>query len=71
MIQENIMKEFLKSLIRKTPLYNPLRTWLRRRRQKIELRDWERNGRPVPPPHIIKQGALRKYAEQYNLKIFV
>ena len=65
------MKEVLKSLIRKTPLYYPLRNWLFRRRQKRELVDWERRGRPLPLPHLAKQGILRKYAKQYDLRILV
>lgn len=65
------MKEVLKSLIRSTPLYYTLRIWLFRRRQKRELVDWERRGRPLPLPHILKQAILRKYAKQYNLRILV
>src|SRR5204863_7391833 len=35
------------------------------------LAEWERRGRPVPPPHVVKQRVLRGYAERYHLKIFV
>lgn len=62
------MKTEFKQLIRKTPIYRPLQKWLQRNR---EVRVWKKSGRPVPLPHIIKQKILRKYAQQYNLKIFV
>ena len=48
-----------------------LLTWLQRPRQSDPLAEWERQGRPVPPPHVAKQRVLRGYAERYHLKIFV
>lgn len=66
-----MMKEVLKSLMRRTPLYHPLRIWLFRRRQKREIIDWERSGRQLPLPQILKQANLRKYAKQYNLRVLV
>lgn len=62
------MKTWFKQLIRKTPIYRPLQKCLQRKR---EVREWEKNGRPAPLPHIIKQKILRKFAKQYNLKVFV
>tara|TARA_B100000965_G_C19465802_1_gene701814 strand:+ start:278 stop:901 length:624 start_codon:yes stop_codon:yes gene_type:complete len=32
---------------------------------------WHINGRPVPPPHIVKQRILTNYAEVFNIKTFV
>src|SRR5213076_2583878 len=48
-----------------------LLNWLTRNRQVDPLAEWERRGRPVPPPHVVKQQVLRGYAERYHLKIFV
>src|SRR6266571_3239300 len=48
-----------------------LLTWLKRPRPSDALEEWERQGRPVPPPHAVKQRILRGYAERYLLKIFV
>ncbi len=45
--------------------------WLKRNRQGDALAEWERQGRPVPPPHVVKQRVLRGYAERYHLNIFV
>ncbi len=69
------MKELVKQLIKHTPLYPPLKAInsgrARQKREEAERRDWERRGRPEPPPPVIKQMALRKFAEQYRLRIFV
>lgn len=53
--------------------YSTLQTildWLRGKRHDA-VAEWERRGRPVPPPHAVKQQVLRGYAERYRLKIFV
>jgi hypothetical protein len=65
------MKQLLKDLIKKTPLYAAMRGWAFARRQKRELADWERHGRPVPPPHIVKQRTIRDFAKKFGLKVFV
>jgi len=65
------MKEFLKSILKKTPLYTPLEDWILARAQRKEIAEWKRSGRPAPPPHGIKQEAIRQYAEQFGLKILV
>jgi predicted O-methyltransferase YrrM len=58
-------------MIKKTPLYTPLRNWVSARRQKRKLIEWEKNGKPVPPPHIIKQQTIRSFAEKYEIKILI
>jgi hypothetical protein len=65
------MKKLLKSLLKMTPLYPPVRRWVIARRQKRELMEWERRGRPVPPPHIVKQQTIREFAQRFDLKILV
>jgi hypothetical protein len=35
------------------------------------LRRWERQGKPVPPPHIVKQLAVKKYAAAFGLRVLV
>ncbi|MBU4011425.1 MAG: hypothetical protein KJ882_11750, partial [Proteobacteria bacterium] len=57
--------------IKKLILYNPLRSWISSRRHDRKFIEWERNGRPVPPPHIVKQRTLRTFAKRFNLKIMV
>jgi hypothetical protein len=42
-----------------------------KKRQARELVEWERNGKPVPPPHLVKQRTLKSYSEKYGLKTLV
>jgi len=35
------------------------------------VREWERSGRPAPPPHVVKQMNLRAIARQRGLKTLV
>jgi hypothetical protein len=65
------MNQLMKQIARKTPLYDPLRNWVFRRIQVKGLVEWERNGKPVPPPHIVKQQTLRSYSKRFGLKILV
>lgn len=61
----------LKAWIRTTPLYHPVRNWLRALKHGRELRRWEQRGKPVPPPHIVKQRTIRTFADRFGLKILV
>ena len=36
-----------------------------------QLAEWEKNGRPSPPPHIVKQMAIEEYQKKFDLKILV
>ena len=65
------MISLLKKIIKKTSLYYPLRNWWAKRKSQKELVDWIKTGKPVPPPHIIKQKALRDYSKMYGLRILV
>ncbi len=65
------MNRVLKSIIQKTPLYFPLRNFITRRRKRQELAEWEKRGRPVPPPHLLKEQTLTTYARRFGLRILV
>ena len=67
------MKQLLKEIIKKTPLYNntPLKNWVTLKRQKKELIEWEKAGKPAPPPHIVKQRTIKNLAEKFELQIFI
>ena len=65
------MKKLLKHLIRKSPFYYRFRNWREKKRQAKRLVEWERNGKPIPPPHIVKQRTLRTYAERFGLRVLV
>lgn len=60
------MKELLKQMLPQQ-LWNILKT----ASQKKQYREWLNNGRPVPPPHLVKQLRIRKYSEIYGIKVLV
>lgn len=61
------MVDLLKEFIKKTTLFTQFNSI----RQKKEFKRWEKNGKPVPPPHFAKQQTLKSYARKYDLKILV
>jgi len=36
-----------------------------------EIKQWKKSGRPVPPPHLIKQLTVKKYQKRYGIKILI
>ena len=56
------MLDFLRALLIKFDNKNQI---------NIEFTNWIREGKPVPPPHAIKQHVLRTFAKKYHLKILV
>ena len=54
-------KQMLKKLFKKPIILN----------HQEQLSEWEKNGRPSPPPHIVKQMAIEEYQKKFNAKILV
>ena len=54
-------KQMLKKLFKKPTIIN----------HQQQLDEWEKNGRPSPPPHIVKQMAIEEYQKKFNAKILV
>lgn len=61
------MKSFVNKILKKTPCWSLI---LQKKHQK-ELVEWKKKGKPVPPPHIVKQQVLMEYAEKYGLIILI
>ena len=38
---------------------------------KNQLKSWEKNGRPAPPPHIVKQMTIQEYQQKYHCGVLV
>ena len=57
------MKSAQKEMIKRTLLYSALRA--------RELEEWERRGRPVPPPHIIKQLTIKHFAKRFGTRVLI
>lgn len=64
------MKKFL---IDHLPLFILDPYWdMKRKKINAELiANWEKRGKPVPPPHAIKQGRILDYKNKFNLNILV
>lgn len=64
------MKEIVKNALK--PLI-PQFAWnrLSRTHEKKLLSEWNKNGCPVPPPHIVKQMTIREYQEKYGYSVLV
>lgn len=39
--------------------------------QKTLYREWNKNGCPVPPPHLVKQKIITEFQERYNYEVLV
>lgn len=63
--------KLLQKFIRRTLFGPALNDWVIAIKQKWALYKWEAQGKPVPPPHIVKQLTIMDYANKYDLKIFV
>jgi hypothetical protein len=61
----------LKEMLKQTALYGAFRNWRIRRMWTRQMDEWERNGRPAPPPHPIKQAAIREHARRFGVRTLV
>ncbi|MEZ6066345.1 MAG: hypothetical protein R3B90_11710 [Planctomycetaceae bacterium] len=52
-------------------LRSPIYRWLRRRRQQQELSRWLDGERSSPPPHLVKQNLIRRYAARFGCDTLV
>src|SRR5216683_6733010 len=50
---------------------NQIRLGLRRRRLGRRLVQWETDGRPPPPPDLVKRGMIKAYARQFSCRYLV
>jgi len=39
--------------------------------KRIEVILWKTQGKPVPPPHLVKQSVVRKYAKKFRIRVFI
>lgn len=61
------MLESIKQVLKKTLPDDVLKL----RRDLEARRAWEKQGRPSPPPHIIKEELIRDYAKTFNTPILI
>src|SRR5262245_53964313 len=61
------MLESLKQVLKKTIPEDVIKL----RRDLEARRTWEQQGRPVPPPHVIKEELIREYADTFKTNILI
>ena len=66
---EKMIKKFLRPLRPFIPQL--VLNTLKKKQGKIQLNKWNKNGCPVPPPHIVKQMTIQEYQDKYQYKILV
>jgi hypothetical protein len=64
------MNSSLKKLI-KSLLPDVILRKLNQRRQEEELQKWLKNGRPSPPPHLVKQNTITEYQRKSGIGVLV
>jgi len=62
-------KKFLKLFVPLVP-QNALNL-MKRQLGKKQFEKWQKDGCPVPPPHIVKQNTIGEYQQKYGLTTFV
>ncbi len=65
------LRKTVKALIFRSRLYAGLTVWQTRKQQKRTLATWKQNGKPMPPPHLIKQAHIREIADRFQLETLV
>jgi hypothetical protein len=61
----------IKDAIRQTPVYDILYKIKMNQRNRRVLQDWQANGQPLPPPHILKQLTIKEYGRRFRLDTLV
>jgi hypothetical protein len=59
------------TFFRSTALYESLRELAVKRAERGAVGAWEQQGRPAPPPHVIKQQVLADLSGRYGLRVLV
>lgn len=61
------MFQAIKKMLRRTPL----QFWVMAARNRAAVRQWNEQGRPVPPPPTFKQSIVRMYGKRFHLQNLV
>jgi len=63
----NTLFQSIKNGIKRTSVYYIIRAV----NQKKDLRNWKKSGRPVPPPHLVKQRIVKEYARRFSMHTLI
>jgi hypothetical protein len=59
------------NILSKFQFYELYRRFRIKRKNQKKFRNWLKNGKPLPPPHIVKQLAIKEYAKRFRLTSFI
>lgn len=65
------MSKPLTSLLKSTPVYHQFRKWNKATSANLAVLKWKAQGKPSPPPHLIKQRTIRACGDRYGLRVLV
>jgi len=65
------MIQLIKIIIKKLYIILSRYNWIKGIIHKIIINNWKKNGRPIPPPHIVKALILKQYAYKFSTEIFI
>jgi len=65
------MSQLIKIIIKKLYIILSRYNWIKGIIHKIIINNWKKNGRPIPPPHIVKASILKQYAYKFSTEIFI
>ena len=57
----------IKSILKKTPLHKTYR----KLKENMDFRNWQKGDKTGPPPHTVKELAVKDYGKKYNLVTLV
>lgn len=62
-----MLKQLIKAVIKRTSFYCIIQNY----RTIKTYWEWLYSGKPIPPPHIVKQMIVKEYANKYRVRIFI
>ena len=66
-----MMIKLFKEIFKKTPIYPLFLKIKLEKKKKIIINDWLKKGKPIPPPHLIKQETVKEYARKFSIQILI
>jgi len=66
-----MMIQLFKKILKKTPIYLFLLKLKLKKKKKSIISNWVEKGKPIPPPHLIKQETVKKYAHKFSTDILI
>ena len=66
-----MMIKLLKKILKKPPIYPFFLKMTLEKKKKVIINDWLKKGKPIPPPHLIKQETVKEYAHKFSTDILI